>query len=133
MRYLVIIFFVLSSALSFSQMDDKGGIKIRFDFDEMSQSFEDTLIIKYFHVEGQQTITDTFHLKEGCKIPYRLFESGTYTIEISGNKITSIIITDVLVKSYVLTFIDDIILKNYQDSKATIRLKYKKPIVQSCG
>ena len=133
MRYLVFVFMLLNAAISFSQRDDKGTIKIRFDFDEMSQSFEDTLIIKYFDIEGKQTITDTFYLKKDNKIATRLLEIGTYTIEISGNKIPSFIITEVLVKLKQITFMEDIILENYPDIKATIRLKYKKPIIQSCG
>ena len=133
MRYLVIIFFVLSSALSFSQMDDKGAIKMTFQFEDVDESFEDIITITYYHVEKRNTITDIFLLKAGEKIPYRLFEAGKYTIGISGSKIPGFIISGVLVRPNVLTFIDTIHLNDYPDKNATIHIQYKSPTGGGCG
>jgi hypothetical protein len=58
MRYLIIIFIVLSSALSLSQMDDKGAIKMNFQFEDVNEGFEDIITITYYHGDKRNTITD---------------------------------------------------------------------------
>ncbi|MDD2983666.1 MAG: hypothetical protein PHQ74_09780 [Crocinitomicaceae bacterium] len=133
MRYLILIIFVLSSAISFSQMDDKGTIKMAFKLEDVNKSFEDIITITYYHVEKRNTITDIFLLKAGEKIPYRLFEVGKYTIEVSGNKIPGFIITGVPVRANIITIIDDINLNDYPDKNATIHIQYKSPTGDGCG
>lgn len=133
MRYLIIIIFVLSSAISFSQMDEKGAIKMTLEFEDVTESFEDIITITYYHVEKRTTITDIFLLKAGEIIPYRLFEVGTYTIEVSGNKIPGFIITGVPVSANIITFIDAINLSDYPDKNATIHIQYKSPTGGGCG
>lgn len=110
MKFLFSIFLLLNAAISFSQEQAFGKIRMTFESAEMDVNSADTVIITYINRDSKILMTDSLYLKSSDLIQWKKMEVGNYDMHISRGKSFNYTIQGVLVSEDQITFLDKISL-----------------------
>ena len=110
MKFLFSIFLLLNAAISFSQEQAFGTIKMTFESAEMDVNKADTVIIAYINRDSKISTTDSLYLKSSELIQWKKMEVGNYDMHLSRGKSFNYTIQGVLVSEGKITFLDKISL-----------------------
>jgi stage V sporulation protein SpoVS len=125
MKSVLLILLIIISNYSIGQKKDVGGILLTIVNSKNERIVIDTIKVTSLNQKNKNISYDTtfFNANE----IYKFLSPGIYTIKIQIKNSPIILIKNVMVRSDILTVIDELNIENINKKRKRYLLKYKKP------